>query len=208
MKRLSLAAALSLVSFVLPATAGTIDFDDLAAGTSLNTQYASRGVVFEGSFVLYDQYFGVIGPVSGPNWVDVSTTYNSASFHFVNPDNADERWLASSVSFKSNPVGDFGIFDSLYYTGYDLDGTAVESGFLFGSDGDGRGEATVSFSNAISEVVFFRVPSTNIIGAAPMDNLSFELIPTSTPEPGTMALMGVAGLGAGLLRRRNGRINQ
>jgi hypothetical protein len=157
------------------------------------------------------------GPISstssyagyGPGLVQAGATYNASTF-FWNADgyyglhsrtlgdSSGWRGLGISISYTA-PVTAFG-FDLAGYAGYSDEGVvevfdtsnnlltsaSVRSGFFGWENAAGIGRITVSANS----------------GYLMIDNHGYGSASATVPEPGTLALLAVAGLGAAAARRK------
>lgn len=205
----TLAAGLGLAA--AQASAVTINFDNLAAGTTLSTQYAALGAVFTPN-----AFSGAGTSTSGEPWAtnthmlladstggNVGSLVPSAlisgtvlrSFSGWLSEDGDASFL---VSF-STPVSSFSAAFGNVTDAADVTIWAYNGSTLLGSvSGTQGGEFTLSFSaDAITSVA---VRPGSYIDYVAVDNISFAPV----PEPGSYLLMGL-GLAAFALRQRRQR---
>lgn len=190
---LALAAA-SLVAVATPAAAATVTFEDLGIqswfATPTYDRYASQGVVFSNntSYQTYEHWFSGSGAgnysLGTYGWGNISGTFTTA------------------VNSLSLWVGDEGgDFDSATLNVYDSTNRLLAS-----ASGSGTSWFTLSVLTTTNIARFEIVEQ----GRIAIDNLSFSKVSTggnnantgnSVPEPGTLALVGLAMVGVALLRR-------
>lgn len=171
----------------------TLNFDDLASGTTLDTEYAANGVTFSnsaGGLVVQTSTPGA--PFTAPNAV--------LPVNYLVPGNFSQATFSSAVSFVSVVLGDFNQdADNLFLTAYDAANNviATDTDLL---PGPVSGGLTLSVAAAdIAYVRFYGVGDSRS-NSVYFDNFSFDASATTAPEPTTLALFGV-GLATGAARR-------
>ncbi len=204
------AAAASLLLVAGSASADTLTFEDLAAGTVLSNQYAAQGVVFSAN-----AYSGAGSSSSGEDWATntdmtvVSSTGTDVgglgtpaglvsgnllrSFAGWLGENGDPSFLMSfSAPISSISAAFAGVSTPADVTLYAYDGATLL--------------ATVSGSSAGQFVLSFDAPSITSVAIRPgsfddwvgVDNISFT---AAVPEASTYAMMGL-GLALLAFKRR------
>jgi hypothetical protein len=197
----ALAATVITCFGTVPGSATLINFDNLAAGTLVTTQYASDGVVFSDA--------------AGPDIADLGSNYGLTGYSppnvlFVNQHQSDDSGdlrLDFSVSITSVTFLGF-LSDDYYLTAiaYGAGGTLL--GTTNFSPAPAYGVATpytISETSPISYLLLTTHPAfePSFFGNFSIDNLSFA--GATVPEASTWAMMliGFAGLGfAGYRQRR------
>jgi hypothetical protein len=190
---LALIGAVTL-GIVMPAAAGTVNFDDIPGSGSRTwsgDRYLSVGVLFSSSATLYA--FNSADANTPPTWVYGSSTGGSSANGTVVVDmvlpNTATPTVTGAISFwvyDSESAGAtwsasiYGLSNNLLNT---ISGTAQT--------------AQVSFTQAgIHRLVF--TPSSDLEG---FDSLNFDSSAGGVPEPGTLALFAL-GAAALVIRRR------
>ncbi|MET0025100.1 MAG: PEP-CTERM sorting domain-containing protein [Sedimenticola sp.] len=180
------------------ANAVVIDFDDLADGTSLTTQYSSLGAVFTGfedsreiaPEVRNQEYISV--PQSSPNYLTNFFNYPSTS----TSDRLDEIRIsflapASDISFYLNTASTNTITVDIFA----FDGSLIQT---VGLTGSGTDNVFHSLTDTNVGRISMYQPSDGWWWS--MDTLSYEI--ADIPEPATLALMGLGLAGIGWKRRK------
>jgi|GEM_PF-6911104 len=178
---LALAAA-GLFAVALPAAATTITFEDLGSvksGIPAYNRYAGQGVVFSNttSYQIYTHDNSTFGAgdysLGAAGWENISGYFTTA------------------VNSLSLLVGDEG-GDKDWATLNVYDST---NHLLASVSGSGYSWFTLSV-NTVSNIARFEILETNRVA---IDNLTFA---NKVPEPGSLALAGLALVGVAVVRRR------
>jgi uncharacterized protein YraI len=179
MKKLSMAAALcasALLSTSAQANVVTLNFDDVAVETFLNTAYAGLGVTFNAAAAVHQGAIG--GVTSGAQFASGNGKDNTTALELT-----FDNYATSVGAYNVN-------YSFLILSVYDV------NGLLLGSANTNNFGDRLFFSNVgqIKTAVF----STGLVYG--IDDLSFE---TAVPEPASIALIGLGMLGVAATRRRN-----
>jgi hypothetical protein len=191
-------AALALVALAPLVNAGlaraattTIGFDDLPGGTTLGTQYESRGVIFgEGPFgATVPEMVENVGSQthSPPNAATIASCPEVPS---IDADGAFTAGRHQVSVFVGNP---FGVSGQLTLTGYNQNSQAIVSDT--GTVPAGGPVATpLSISDPGGNIWYFRITAVGPAFKCPlMDDLSFD-VPSTPPAPD----FGIAALSTGV----------
>lgn len=196
--------AAALAFAVAPASATTIDFDNLPTSTVVTSQYP--GVTFSsepGEILL------AVGgtPVSYPHYLCTGTVANGIDC--VNDVYIDFASAVSNVSIWAVEANEFGVVGTFYgYNGATLVGTQNLIGLAAAPNTFGYGNQYVDLS-ALGTITRLEIrgpggtgPIDDAVGGVGVawDNLSFETV----PEPRTAALLGLGALAIARARRRSG----
>jgi hypothetical protein len=185
-----LLAILTAIAGASAEAQSVIDFSTLTPGTQITTQYAAQGVTFatedaDGNFGA--PAIGVEFPGGLANTPDGNyPTTEDLNFYFTNP--------ATVQSFTFNNYGEN---DATFYAAYDSSDTLIGSGNLSNVEGS---TVTVNLAN-VSMLQFNN--GTTVEGnnwEFVVGSITFNAAPV--PEPSTLALAGLSGLGLLLFRRR------
>jgi len=193
---------LGLLSISAAHAQSTIDFTTLTGGTQITSQYAAQGITFATEDA--DGNFGApaIGTPSSlantPNGSYPTTEY--LNFYFTSPATV-QSFVFDNEDGGSGPTSGRG--DS-FYKAFDSSGTLIGTGSLSGVD---QALVTVNLAN-ISLLQFNNGTTVMPTGALDyvnnwwfgVDSITFTATPV--PEPTTLALAGLGGLGLLLFRRR------
>ena len=163
-----------------------INFSEIALGNFalLTNQYSGLGVQFSG--VWYNGCTECV--VASPDGAhpDIANFNNNDVFGFTSATTILFANNVTDVSFAfASNGGTFGLQSF-------LDGALVES-FNF----NGVVWQTYGFSSSLFDEIRLSTPSAMIF-----DNLGFNSVPVSVPEPTMLSLLGAGLLGAALVRRR------
>ena len=209
---LALGAALALIGAQAQAGSYSIDFDDLAAGATLSTQYAATtGATFSaGGAKTYDSQSQGSGNWASNTDLTVVSATGSDTNNLGTPSLASGNVLGSYAGWI-NEDGDaaFTISFSTAITAFSADFAAVE----YGSDvaiyaysgntlvssvngGDAYGQFMLGVTG--SDITSVVITPGSYGDYVAVDNLAFTT--ASVPEPANVALLGL-GLGLVALRR-------
>lgn len=181
--QLIFAGTIALFSNLVQAAPVTLHFDDVAAGTLLNTAYAGLGVTFNNTAMVLA---GGGGVTSQPNFASGSgNTRTPLELVFDNYGTSISAYNVTQSAFTMSA--------------YDANGLLLGSGST--SDFGPRG--FVALEN-IGRIKFARFTSSALYG---IDDLSFEAISLGeVPEPESLALLGLGIICfAGSWRKRNAK---
>jgi hypothetical protein len=193
--RVLIAALTVLVAWSTPAgaTSVTLNFDELAQGTILDTEYVGLGVTFSNSSGALIVSTATPGPPFTAPRAVLPQNYST-------PGNFSQATFSVPVSFVSVVLGDFNQdADNLFLQLFDASNT------LIGSDTDllpapvNGGLLLSASAPNIAYARFFGVGVDN--NSVYFDNFTFETAQQAVPEPGTMLLVG-SGIVAVARRRR------
>ncbi len=196
MTKLRLALATALAALIAaPAAAVVIDFDDIATGATVTTQYA--GVTFSsgpGNVVLTTDQSAAYG-TSTPNFICSGTN----QINCTAPIYLDFATAVSGLSFLAVGDNDVGIVgNASVYAGATLLG-----GIDIIGDGIGQGAPYLVDLSAFSGITRLAITTTDAAGLGYDD---FRFTPGSAaavPEPASWAMLvfGFAAIGSAMRRR-------
>ncbi len=196
MKNALFAAALAAVAFAAPASAITLNFDDVATFTEVGAGY--NGFDFTNFYALDTTQYNASGYVNGVVSLN-NVLYNAF---------ADPASISSASAFQLTSAYLTGAWNdglNIQVDGYKNNTLIYTQNFLV----DTAGPMLVNFNNAlVDNVVFSSFGGTNAgyEGGGDhfaMDNLTINGTSGAVPEPASWALMIVGfGMVGGSLRRR------
>ncbi len=198
MKKIMLTILMSLVVFafgtVVYAADTLINFDDLAVGDVLSSQYGVLGVVFsnsDGSLRVQEAYPGVpfTSPLSIlPDYFETANNKSRADFSLA------------GITNVSVVLGDFNSDqDSIFLEAYDTFGNLIGSdSAILPWDLSGGKLLSVTTNSDISYVKFWGVGGSN--NSVYFDN--FQYNGKVVPEPASMLLFSIGGLAFGAFRKK------
>ncbi|SEK27071.1 PEP-CTERM protein-sorting domain-containing protein [Roseateles sp. YR242] len=177
--RLALATA-GLIAVALPAGAATITFEDLASTYApAYNRYASQGLVFS-TKTTYQTYSHSTSVSDSGHYSFGTSTWGNITGYFT-----------TAVNTLSMLVGDEGYdSDTAVLNVYDSANNLLASVY-----GSGASWFTLSVSTATNIARFEIIQTGNVA----IDNLTFS---SKVPEPGSLALAGLALVAVGVARRR------
>ena len=182
---------LALVAVLLSpmaANADLIDFEDLNVGDVVTDQYANDGVIFDSDGL---EIWDFVSLRVCPS--DVDLCIGDLRFHFVDP---NDGATAASTDFLSFEIGDTGgDLDEWFIHIFDSNLVELENRYIASNDFITQ---AFNYSDIGSVWIDWATP---IVSGYVFDNLEFNT-PTSVPEPGTLALLGIGLLGMGAARRK------
>jgi hypothetical protein len=187
-------------------SAAVINFDSIAAGTTVTNQFAAQGVIFQsspGSFSAQNNTFGgaVIVP-SAPNYLAIG---GNGVFDIVSGGNPG---TTNSIVFDLlglNSGG--GFYNGSTVTLLDINGATITS-LVIQPVGPNQSVSvgTVSVTlPGIHEVQFSPITNNAGGGLFGIDNLNIGAVTAATPEPGSVLLV-CSGIAAALMARRKAHI--
>jgi hypothetical protein len=194
-RRLALPLSAALLAFpgVAAAADTTINFDNLASGTTVSNQYAPQGVTFDQSpsgpatlmpFIQSDP----AGAHSSPNVLNINQGGCGAEV------TRHELWgqFAASRNHVNLFVGDLNTAaaEQVTLTGYDLSGTAIPTATQTVTLSGGSGVHTaMSITDPSSQISFFDVLGSSSARCLAIDDFSFDALPSAiAPDFGLSTL--------------------
>jgi len=162
--------------------AALINFDDLSAGTFLTDQYASNGIIFDGTWI-HDGLSPPRGSV--PNWISGEEVTNNnsnpsaISGYFVNPSNLSQNAITDYFEILSAYVDSD---TTVTLEVFDLDGLSLGSRPRTGSSGILSLSVTNIHSFPLSHINSGWNGIDDVIG---FDNIVFNDVSLPDPEPQT-----------------------
>ncbi|MBC8101016.1 MAG: PEP-CTERM sorting domain-containing protein [Cytophagales bacterium] len=168
-------------------TTTTINFDNVEAGTVVNTTYSTLGITFQGQGAFASDVTAEdVTSLSAPNALDATSGAIDVRFTGLYPGGINAFSfvsLADPSGFGSDAVAVqfFGLSDNLLFTSANYDQTVTQ---------------TLSFTNLVG------VKRITLAADAYYDNITFTGV--AAPEPGTLAQVGLGLLllGGVTIRRR------
>ena len=163
------------------AAAVTINFDNLASGTTVGDAYVASGARFLGSFTATSNTFnGAITVPSPPNYLSIDST-----LRFVDPANPTRAATTSSVSFVGAALApQSGCVNGITLDAYGLNNNLLGSQTIPAAADAGRAQSTTTLTfPGIHEIRFTNLGGNCI--PVPLDDVSFVAV---IPAPVSPAL--------------------
>lgn len=186
--------------------AAVVNFDNLAAGTAVDTQYASAGVRFVGTFRVFnlDPTGGAMLFPSPPNSIHLESS--TGSIIFVAPSNPSVRGVTNSVSFTNNGLNSSGgYYGGMIVTARDVNGVVLGTARIE-PVGPNRSRANTPISFTVEGIheINFTVISHPLGGAyVPFDDLTFNTPIAAAPAATILprnSLLAAGGIRHSILR--------
>lgn len=201
MKLKSLLASFALLcsGSAFAETIVTVDFDSLGVPTTLNTQFADLGVVFNVATVTNANFGGQVVVPSGANYVAFGDGF---TITFVDPTNSAVAAVTDGVALANLGAHSLAQYDGYTVSVRDLAGAELASATVAPVN---SGSEVVPFNTVfpvtgIHSLVFTRLTNPNGAGIVGFDTLRFLPV-TAVPVPAALFLFAPA-LGVLAMRRR------
>ena len=211
LRQIACATALLMATGLAHAT--VIDFEEVPDTADIQTSLSTQGYLFTSEHFHTPGSSNTYSPFvwNGTNYIG----YESGRGHPLAMSRADggsfSLYSLDVAEFYSAPNSDRPNADLIEIWGLGAGGQTMVHQFTLDGVYDGRNGAIdfqhfvlPSIFSDLSSVVFTGLRWGGADGGISLDNI--EVVPTSVPEPGTLALFGLGLLAAGAARRRRAAI--